>query len=159
MAQRQFPSPYRYDAAQNLRVIAQVVTFERLVDQAFNPIRQYAQSDSAVTIRLLVAITRIAEANCYASYQFALRRHAEMILRGSEEGLSEEHDRQAVEKWYDRAIAAIEQNEFFASSDGFCVGAVKSCQSDRLHPNATPGSGACAGGRGMGVASGNSPLP
>lgn len=110
LAQRQFPSPYRYDQAQNLRVIAQVVTFERLVDQAFNPIRQYAQSDSAVTIRLLVAITRIAEANCYATYQFILRHHAEMILRGSKEGLSEEYDRKAVEQWYDKAIAAIEQN-------------------------------------------------
>lgn len=110
LAQRQFPSPYRYDQDQNLRVIAQVVTFERLVDQAFNPIRQYAQSDSAVTIRLLVAITRIAEANCYATYQFILRHHAEMILRGSKEGLSEEYDRKAVEQWYDKAIAAIEQN-------------------------------------------------
>jgi uncharacterized membrane protein len=111
LIQRKFPSSYRYDKAHNLRVIAQPVMFERLVDQAFSPIRQYAQSDSAVTIRLLVAITRIAEANCYTTDQFALRHHAEMILRGSKEGLSEEYDRQAVEKWYDKAIAAIEQNE------------------------------------------------
>jgi uncharacterized membrane protein len=111
LAQRQFPSPYRYDQAQHLRVIAQVMTFEQLIDQAFSPIRQYAQSDSAVTIRLLVAITRIAEANHFASYQFVLRRHTEMILRGSHEGLSEEYDRQAVEKWHDTAIQAIEQSE------------------------------------------------
>ena len=111
LAQRQFPSPYRYDKAQNLRVIAQVVTFERLIDQAFNPIRQYAQSDSAVTVCLLVAITRIAEANRYTIYQCILRHHAEMILRGSKKGLSEEYDRKAVEKRYDRVIETIEQNE------------------------------------------------
>lgn len=111
LAQRQFPSPYRYDQAQNLRVIAQVVAFEQLMDQAFNPIRQYAQSDSAVTIRLLVAIARIAEANRYATYQPTLCHHAEMILRGSKVGLSEEYDRKAVEQWYDTAITAIEQNE------------------------------------------------
>jgi uncharacterized membrane protein len=110
LAQREFPSSYRYDATHNLRIIAQPVTFERLVDQAFNPIRQYAQSDSAVTIRLLIAITRIAEANRYATYQSVLRHHAEMILRGSREGLSEEYDRKAVEKGYDKVIEAIEQN-------------------------------------------------
>ena len=111
LVQRQFPSPYRYDDAQNLRVIAQVVPFERLVAQAFNAIRQYARSDSTVTICLLAAITRIAEANRYATYQGVLRRHAEMILRGSLEGLSEEYDRQDVRQWYDKAIDAIEQNK------------------------------------------------
>lgn len=111
LAQRQFPSPYRYDEAQNLRVIAPVVTFEQLIDQTFTPIRQYARSDSAVTIRLLIAIMRIAEANCYATYQFILRHHAEMILRGSHEGLTEEYDRKAVKKWYCKAIEAIEQNK------------------------------------------------
>jgi len=111
LAQRQFPSPYRYDEAQNLRVIAQPVTFEQLMDQAFSPIRQYAQTDSAVTIRLLVALTRIAEANHYATYQFALRHHAEMILRGSYKGLSEEYDRKEVEKWYSKVMKAVEQNE------------------------------------------------
>lgn len=111
LAQRQFPSPYRYDETHNLRVIAQPVTFERLVDQAFNPIRQYAQSDSAVTLQLLVAITRIADANRYATYQSVLRHHAEMILRGSREGLSEEYDRKTIEMCHAKAIEAIEHNE------------------------------------------------
>ncbi|PSB13596.1 DUF2254 domain-containing protein [filamentous cyanobacterium CCP2] len=110
LAQRQFPSPYRYDETHNLRVIAQPVTFERLMDQAFNPIRQYAQSDSAVTLQLLVAITRIADANRYATYQSVLRHHAEMILRGSRQGLSEEYDRKTIEMCHTKAIEAIEHN-------------------------------------------------
>jgi uncharacterized membrane protein len=109
LAQRHFPSPYRYDAVQNLRVIAQPVTFERLVAQAFNPIRQYAQSDSAVTIRLLETITRIAQASHHPSDQLVLRHHADMILRGSREGLSEEYDRKEVEARYNEVIKALER--------------------------------------------------
>jgi uncharacterized membrane protein len=109
LAQRRFPSPYRYDAAQNLRVIAQPVTFERLVAQAFNPIRQYAQSDSAVTIRLLETIRRIAQASHHSSDQLVLRHHADMILRGSREGLSEEYDRKEVETQYNEVIKALER--------------------------------------------------
>ena len=41
-------------------MIAEPVTFERLVDRAFNQIRQYARSDAAVTIHLLEAIATIA---------------------------------------------------------------------------------------------------
>lgn len=111
LCQREFPSPYRYDEAHNLRVVAQPVTFERLLDQAFTPIRQYSHSDSAVTIRLLVALTQIAASNRYATYQTALQQHAEMILRGSREGLPEEYDRRAVEKEYSKVIEAIEQNK------------------------------------------------
>lgn len=53
LAQKDFPSPYRYDEDQKLRAIAFGVTFEGLVDSAFNGIRQYARSDASVTIRLL----------------------------------------------------------------------------------------------------------
>jgi uncharacterized membrane protein len=111
LAQREFPSPYRYDKAHHLRVIAEPVTFERLMDLAFTPIRQYSGSDSAVTIRLLMALRRIAEANRYATYQSVLRHHAEIILKGSCEELSEEHDCKAIEKEYKKVIEAIEQNK------------------------------------------------
>ncbi|GAB4379417.1 MAG: DUF2254 domain-containing protein [Elainellaceae cyanobacterium] len=110
LAQRQFPSPYYYDHAQNLRVIAQPIKFETLVDKAFNSIRQYARSDSAVTMRLLQAIAHVAQANRYLSHQSVLKHHADMILRGSLEGLLEEYDRKEVEAEYDKAIKAIEQN-------------------------------------------------
>lgn len=44
LAQRDFPSPYRYDQDNNLRAIAQGVTFAGLTDAAFNQIRQYGRS-------------------------------------------------------------------------------------------------------------------
>lgn len=90
LAQKDFPSPYRYDEDHKLRAIAFGVTFEGLVDSAFNGIRQYARSDTSVTIRLLEAIANIATYTNNPKYQVVLQRHAEMILRGSQDGLPEE---------------------------------------------------------------------
>jgi uncharacterized membrane protein len=107
LAQRTFPSPYRYDDQQVLRIIAEPTTFEYLVDRAFNQIRQYAQSDTAVTIRLLEAIAMIATYVETPKQRAALRRHAEMIWRGSQKGLSEECDRQDVEQRYQQVLIAL----------------------------------------------------
>lgn len=107
LAQKDFPSPYRYDEDHKLRAIAFGVTFEGLVDSAFNAIRQYARSDTSVTIRLLEAIANIATYTNNPKYQVVLQRHAEMILRGSQDGLPEELDRKDVQKQYDSAIQVL----------------------------------------------------
>jgi len=110
LAQKDFPSPYRYDDDNKLRVIAFGVTFEGLVDSAFNSIRQYARSDTSVTIRLLEAIANIATYTNNPKYQAVLQRHADMILRGSQEGLPEELDREDVQKQYDIATQALKNH-------------------------------------------------
>lgn len=99
LAQRDFPSPYRYDDEHNLRAIANPVTFAGLTDDAFNQIRQYGQSDVAVTIRLLEAIASIAPHTRNRKDREALLHHATMIERGSKK-LSEEQDRKDVEERY-----------------------------------------------------------
>jgi uncharacterized membrane protein len=53
MGHHYMPSPYRYDAQDQLRVITPVFTFPDVVDAAFNQIREYGRSSTAVTIRLL----------------------------------------------------------------------------------------------------------
>jgi uncharacterized membrane protein len=100
LAQRNFPSPYRYDKGQNLRVIAERVTFAGLVDTAFNQIRQYGKSDVAVTIRLLEAIATIARYMSTQKEREILLRHAEMIRRDSQQTISEELDKRDVEERY-----------------------------------------------------------
>ncbi|MBD2039311.1 DUF2254 domain-containing protein [Microcoleus sp. FACHB-672] len=99
LAQRDFPSPYRYDDEHNLKLIANSVTFPGLTDDAFNQIRQYGGSDVAVTIRLLEAIAAIAQYTRNRKDREALLHHATMIERGSQT-LSEEHDRKDVEEQY-----------------------------------------------------------
>ncbi|GAX45886.1 hypothetical protein NIES4075_69070 [Tolypothrix sp. NIES-4075] len=110
LAQKDFPSPYRYDEDHKLRAIAFGATFEGLVNSAFNGIRQYARSDTSVTIRLLEAIENIATYTNNPKYQVVLQRHAEMILRGSQEGLPEELDRQDVQKQYESTIQALKNH-------------------------------------------------
>jgi uncharacterized membrane protein len=107
LAQRPSPSPYRYDKAQQLRVIAPPTTFEHLVNRAFDQIRQYARTDAAVTIRLLEAIARILMDTSNSEHQAALGRQAQMIKQGSREGLPEEQDQQAVANRYDAIVRRI----------------------------------------------------
>ncbi len=110
LAQRDFPSPYRYDDNNKLRIIAEPVMYADLVDAAFNQIRQYSTKDVAVTIRLLEAIAQIAPYASSSKDRAALRRHAEMILRGSQAALSEEQDRNDVQERYHRVIKALGQD-------------------------------------------------
>jgi len=109
LAKTDFPSPYRYDQDNNLRVIADPVTFAELTDAAFNQIRQYGRSDVTVTIRLLEAITRIARHTRNSKDRATLLRHADMIERGSRQGVSEECDRSCIEERYQAAVKALEQ--------------------------------------------------
>lgn len=107
LAGRDFPSPYRYDDKDKLRVIAQSVTFAGLTDAAFNQIRQYSNSDVAVTIRLLEAIATIARYTQNQQDREALRRHAEMIRRDSNDAVSEEWDKKDIDEQYQAVLKAL----------------------------------------------------
>ena len=107
IAQRDFPSPYRYDGENNLRVIVEVATFEGLVNSAFNQIRQYGYTDAAVTIRLLEAIVRIAPYTRSNKDRAPLLRHAAMIERGSFEKITEEGSRASIIQHYEAAAKVL----------------------------------------------------
>ncbi|AFY56526.1 putative membrane protein [Rivularia sp. PCC 7116] len=106
LAQTNFPSPYRYDGFDNLRVIAYPVTFAGLTDAAFNQIRQNCCGDVAVTVRLLESIAVIAEYTENSQHKKALRRHADLILKGSRQELAFEEDKQDVEQRYAAVLKA-----------------------------------------------------
>jgi len=90
-------------------VIAEPVSFVDAIDAAFNQIRQYGQTSVAVTMRLLEAIAVIAPFTHTKVDRAALLRHANMIERGSHEGISEELDQKDVKERYLAAVKAIEQ--------------------------------------------------
>ncbi|CAN5828014.1 DUF2254 domain-containing protein [soil metagenome] len=111
VAGRAFPSPYRRDDQGALRVIAtKQPTFGGMVDAAFNQIRQNSHSVPAVTVRLLEALASIAENTGREDYREVLRRHADMIRRGSLAELAEENDRQDVEERYWTVLEALDPN-------------------------------------------------
>jgi uncharacterized membrane protein len=109
-AQREMPSPYRYDDHNQLRVIAEPIAFADVADAAFNQIRQYGQASVAVMMRLLEVVATIAPFTYRTADQLALRRHADMIERGSQAEIAEELDRKAIQERYLAAKKAIEQH-------------------------------------------------
>jgi uncharacterized membrane protein len=109
LAQRDIPSPYRYDPQNHLRVVASPLTFVDITDAAFNQIRQNGRSSVAVTLRLLEAIVAIAPFTHRSADRAALRRQAQMIHRGSQAAIAEDLDRQDIQKQYIAAIQAIEE--------------------------------------------------
>ncbi len=109
ISKRDFPSPYRYDQDNNLRVIANPVTFANLIDDAFNEIRIYGCSDVAVTKRLLEAIALIASQTRNQKERSVLLDHANVIKSASQEALSQECDRNTIEERYLAAIKVLEK--------------------------------------------------
>jgi uncharacterized membrane protein len=109
LAQREIPSPYRYDNQKQLRIIAEPISFADATDAAFNQIRQYGKSSVAVTMRLLEAIAVIAPFTHRTSDRNTLQRHADMIERGGQEGIAEELDYENVKERYLAAVKAIGQ--------------------------------------------------
>ncbi|MBD2433630.1 MULTISPECIES: DUF2254 family protein [Fischerella] len=107
LAEREFPSPYRYDKQNQLRVIANPVEFAGILDDAFNQIRQYSKPDVAVQIRMLEAIARIAKHTYNKNNRTALRHHADMIWRNCQEQVSEQSDRNQIEQRYSVAIKVL----------------------------------------------------
>ncbi|MDX2232233.1 MAG: DUF2254 domain-containing protein [Leptolyngbyaceae cyanobacterium bins.349] len=105
LAERQFPSAYRYNDDHQLQIIAEPVAFAQLIDLAFNQIRHYGKSDIAVTLHLLKAIAQIASHTHHPRDRLALEQQAEMILQGSREGLSQPRDQQMVEDLYHQIAA------------------------------------------------------
>jgi uncharacterized membrane protein len=111
LAQRNMRSPYRHDEQHQLRVVATPIAFTEIVDTSFNQIRQYARPSAAVTMRLLETIAVIAEAVHRPEDWAALRRHAEMIVRGAREGLPEREDQRAVEDCFEMTIRVLQESQ------------------------------------------------
>lgn len=105
LAEKDFPSPYRYDRQGFLRLyIERPFTFEGVVNAAFNQIRQYADRSAAVRIRLLEAIALISAHTKNEADRQVLRQHALMIEQASREVLPEEKDREDVEERFEDVI-------------------------------------------------------
>jgi len=107
LARRDFPSPYRLDDDERLRVVACPFTFEGIAGATFNPIRQHARGNAAVTIRLLEVIADIARLARREDDLAVLRTHASMIVRGAREALSEPNDIKTAERRFDEAWARL----------------------------------------------------
>ncbi len=110
IAQRAFPAPGRRDRDSRIRIIDTPPSFRRILDLAFNQIRQYGCSHIAVTLHLLEGIKRIIPFIRIAEQGDALLRQAAMIDHSNQSSLPEEEDRQEVHAKYLEIFQVLEEN-------------------------------------------------
>lgn len=104
LAQAQFPSKYRFDEEGFLRIKANVLDFEGVLDAAFNQIRQFSTGSTAVIIRLMEALTILLEFTKKENYKIAVIRHVEMVLAKGEGDIKEQHDLDDLKKRADKIL-------------------------------------------------------
>lgn len=93
-----FPSPYRYDSEDKLRVIADNHTFAGMLNAAFNQIRQYAEGSPSVMIRLLEAMVTINQFTRNSNQKEQVIQHAEMIMKAAERTFHETRDLEDIKE-------------------------------------------------------------
>jgi uncharacterized membrane protein len=94
-----------FDDDGKVRVIAAEANYERLVDRAFDKIRQAGRGMPAVLIRQLEALGRIMDYATTPEQRAVLSSQADMILRESEESIPEQNDRADVRRRYNNMVA------------------------------------------------------
>jgi uncharacterized membrane protein len=89
-----------------VRLIEFDPSYGRMVNRAFDKVRQAGRGMPAVEIRMLDALTYISESTTSERQRGVLKRQADMILRGSEEAVSEENDRLDIRRRYERFVVS-----------------------------------------------------
>lgn len=110
LAQRAFPSPGHSDQDNRIRIIDTPPSFRRILDLAFNQIRQYGRSHIVVTLHLLEGIKRIIPFTRFAEQRDALLRQAAMIDHSNQSSQPEEEDRNEVHSKYLEIFQVLEEN-------------------------------------------------
>jgi uncharacterized membrane protein len=101
-----------------VRVITAHVSYTRLVERAFEKIRQAGRGMPAVMIRQLEALTKIIDYATSAEQRELLLAQAAMIRRSSEESIREPSDLADVTREYEAVLAAVRSSERAATEAG-----------------------------------------
>ncbi|MBU3926813.1 MAG: DUF2254 domain-containing protein [Bacteroidetes bacterium] len=94
----EFPSPYRYDKHNKLRLIASNHTFSGMLNASFNQIRQYGEGSPSVMIRLMEAMIIINTFARNKNQQELIFQHVEMIMNAAEKAFSEKRDLEDIKE-------------------------------------------------------------
>jgi uncharacterized membrane protein len=92
LSQISFPSKYRIDDEKNLRIIADTLDFEGVLDVSFNQIRQFSTGSTPVIISLMEALITIHGFAKKEAYKRAVKKHAKLVLNVGKESIKEESD-------------------------------------------------------------------
>jgi uncharacterized membrane protein len=104
------PQRIRRDATGHIRVIAYQADFDRLVERAFEKIRQASEGMPAVMIRQLESLAKIIDQTPDRARRVTLLRQAERIQRASLRSVAEAADRDDVTRRYEVVRAMVVPN-------------------------------------------------
>jgi uncharacterized membrane protein len=104
-----FPERVFRDGRGAVRLVEPGLSYRRVVDGAFDKVRQAGRGMPAVAIRQLDSIGRIMESTVAEVQREVLLEQAEMILRAGEEAIPEPNDRDDVRRRYDAVCAIAER--------------------------------------------------
>jgi uncharacterized membrane protein len=102
------PTRVHRDRAGYIRVITAEPSHERLVQRAYEKIRQASAAMPAVMIRQLDGLTKIMAETRGPAQRRVLLEQADMILRASERSVPEAADRADVRRRYEEVLAAAD---------------------------------------------------
>jgi uncharacterized membrane protein len=92
LAARRIATPYRLDEGA-LRVIVCGSSFESLLSEAFDQIRQNAEGNVAILLRLLAALHTLAGVTLSPNRRRVLRQKVDEIAEAAERSIASPHDR------------------------------------------------------------------
>lgn len=95
-----FPSTYQFDKEEKLRLKSKVITFNGIMNAAFNQIRQYGSKSPSVLIRLTEAFEIIHRRAKDPEHKKTVRKHADMVFREAEKSIHEKNDLEDLKKRY-----------------------------------------------------------
>jgi uncharacterized membrane protein len=109
LAERATPLSYYLDRDDQIRILAEPIGFERLVDVAFNMIREYGRGNAEVLMHMLATIKAISVHTRSDEQRKELLKHAKLIKHDSRIGLPSKYDQQRVHETYEETLRAINQ--------------------------------------------------
>jgi uncharacterized membrane protein len=107
MSQRELASDLYRDDEGHIRLIGATWSYERMVNRAFDKIREAASGMPAVLIRLLDTLRVIAVSATTSQQRAVLLRQAQMVLRSAESSVNEENDLVDVRSRYRYTLASL----------------------------------------------------
>ncbi|MCC5613338.1 DUF2254 domain-containing protein, partial [Nostoc sp. CHAB 5834] len=100
LTEREFPSPYRFDQQQQLRVIAVTEDFDDYLRYAFDLPRINAKGNHVVMGRLLWAMAESGKVARSVQRRFSLQQQAVLLLQQAEQTLATEDEKTQVRALY-----------------------------------------------------------
>lgn len=100
LARRKITSPFHDDSEGNVRVILPKLPFPHVLDRSFDQIRQYGRTHVSVMIRILEALTTIAQQAAREEDLKAIELQGRIVADMARESWGEGHDLDTLRRYY-----------------------------------------------------------